>query len=129
MTTFTNNNSEIRFEVSEESLDVYVNDKLAGDFTVEGDGGYITITPSSIDLECIDEARKGHYSFIIDAILSGELNEDLSDVFGELNGIEFESVLRTEKACNFWSKRGFKNEYNSHDHENGEQDTIAITIL
>ena len=122
-------NIEVRFDISTDCIDTYVNDKYAGDFTIEEADGYMRIRPSSFDLEEIGFGRQGVYTFIIDTILEGDLNDGISDEFENIRHISFESVLRTEKACRFWSKRGYDNIYDKAEHESGNQKVIEIIIL
>ena len=121
-------NLEIKFEISEDCIDFYVNGNQAGDFTIEENCGIIMIRPAAIDVELIGYGRLGIYSFVIDMILDGELNHELDMLFQDVTQIHFESVLRTEKACFFWTNRGYPNEYNEAEHNNGEQDVIGIQI-
>lgn len=128
MKVLKNNSSSIRFEISENCIDIYINDKHAGDFTIEKEFETIVIIPNSIDIENINEARKGNYTYIINTILNSELNNDILNINEDVENIIFRSVLRTEKACNFWNKLGYSNTYDIDEHENGEQEVIEITI-
>jgi len=126
----TKNNKTINFEISEDCIDVYLDNKLAGDFDITNESGYVTITPNSIDLENIGLARKGFYTEIIDTILEGTLNDEIEEQFEDyVKKITFQSIKRTEKACNFWNKRGYKVEYDKKEHEKGEQEIIEIEII
>lgn len=118
---------EIKFEVSDSCIDFYVNDNFAGDFTLEEFDGYLTITPGTVDLEAIGYSRMGIYSFVIDTILNGDLNDAIESEI-EVRSIEFKSVLRTEAACKFWQSRGFNVEYDEEEHDAGEQEEIVIEI-
>jgi len=117
------NNIEIKFEISEDSIDFFVNNQYAGDFQIENNEGYAIITPNSIDLEQIGYDRQGVYNHVIDTILQGDLNDHI-----DADTIDFNSVLRTEAATRFWQKRGYKVEYDEQEHLNGEQEVIEIKI-
>ena len=117
------NNIEIRFEITDDCIDFFVNNQYAGDFQIENNDGYAIITPNSIDLEQIGYDRQGIYNHVIDTILEGDLNS-----FIEADRIDFNSVLRTEPATKFWNKRGFNVEFNEREHLNGEQEIIEINV-
>lgn len=123
-----NNNQTINLIVDESCIDIYVDETFVGDFTLENNCGIVTIRPNSIDFSIGNNERKGHYTCIIDAILGGELNNEIDNLFDDVTQINFESVLRTEAACNFWNKRGYYCEYDEYEHENGEQEVIEIPI-
>jgi hypothetical protein len=132
MKTFYNN-SEIELRVAEDCIDIYLNDQHAGDFSIEMDNDYAVVIPGAIDFENINKARQGFYTFVIDAILEGELNDEISEKIQEeleieVEGFIFRSVLRTEKACNFWVKRGYNVPFCEEEREKQEQEAIEINF-
>jgi hypothetical protein len=129
----TYNNSELELRISEDCIDIYVDEKHAGDFSIEMDNDYAIVTPNAIDFENINKARQGFYTFVIDSILEGELNNEMSETIKEeleieVEGFIFRSVLRTEKACNFWNKRGYNVPFCEEEREKQEQEEIEINF-
>ncbi len=121
---------QFRIDADAESIDVYNrNGNLEASFNAEPNNYLLEVTVEDVR---ISEQRKGIYTTIIDTIL---FDEDFHSLLKlefeeyEIENASFKSVLRTEQACNFWLKRGYGEEYNEHDHENGQQEPIEIEMF
>lgn len=129
---FQHNNKNVELRIDEDCVDIYIEESFIGSFNLnkddyeEEDGGYIYLIPEAIDFQSYQ--RQGFYSKIIDTILSYNFLNELKEKVSENAKFVFKSVKRTEKACNFWLKRGYGEEYNEEEHMNGDQDEIEIEL-
>lgn len=131
MKVYTKNNFEleVRIDADCESVDFYSKNGLEASFNAEMNYSTLEVTVEDVR---ISEQRKGIYTCIIDTILfNDDFHSELKNAF-EDEGIEwasFMSVLRSEQACKFWLKRGYGEEYNEHDHSEGQQEVIEIKMF
>ena len=119
---------EIRIDADCESIDFYNTDgNLEASFTAEP---YDYVLDIKVEDVRISKQREGIYTEIINTILFNDTFHDLlKSEFEEIETASFTSSLRSEQACNFWTKRGYEVSYNETEHQNGEQELIEINLF
>ena len=120
---------EVKIDAGSESIDFYSVNGLEASFNAEMNYTTLEITVEDVR---ISEQRKDIYSSIIDALLfNSDIHSELKESFKEeeIENANFKSLLRSEQACNFWLKRGYGEEYNEHDHQEGQQEVIEIEMF
>tara|TARA_R110000744_G_scaffold166252_1_gene283306 strand:+ start:52 stop:447 length:396 start_codon:yes stop_codon:yes gene_type:complete len=126
------NNKNLELRIEGDCVDIFIEDSFVGSFDLNkddydyNDGGYIYLIPEAIDFQA--HQRQGFYSKVIDTVLSYNFLQELKSKVSENAKFSFKSVKRNENACNFWLKRGYGEEYDQDDHNNGDQEEIEIEL-
>ena len=126
------NNKNLELRIEDDCVDIFIEDSFIGSFDLNKDdydhnnGGYIFLIPEAIDFQSFQ--RQGFYTKVIDIVFSYDFKCELENNISDNCKFIFKSVKRTEKACNFWLKRGYGEEYNDEDHTNGDQEEIEIEL-